>query len=56
MTDSPKTFLKTDLLRKILQFDRIKGLAIKGFFGEIGQKSRKKTFERIIENNFKLDF
>jgi hypothetical protein len=42
MTDSPKTFLKPDLLRKILQFDTIKGLAIKGFFGEIGQKSRNR--------------
>jgi hypothetical protein len=41
MKDSPKTFLKTDLLRKFLQFDRIEGLAIKGFFGEIGRKSKK---------------
>jgi hypothetical protein len=41
MTDSPKTFLKTDVLGKFLQFDKIKGLAIKGFSEEIGQKSKK---------------
>jgi hypothetical protein len=42
MTDSPKTFLKTDFLRKFLQFDKIPELEIKGFSGEIGQKSQKK--------------
>jgi hypothetical protein len=45
MTDSPKAFLKTDLLRKFLQFDKIKKLAIKGFSGEIGQK-------KVRKNNF----
>ena len=56
MTDSPETFLKTDLLRKFLQFDKNKGLAIKGFSEETGQKSKKKTFERIIGNYFKFNF
>jgi hypothetical protein len=41
MTDSPKNSLKIDFLRKFLQFDTIKGLGIKGYFGEIGQKSWK---------------
>ena len=51
MTDSPKTFLKNDLLRKILQFDKIIGLAIKGFSEEIGQKSKnflEQTLFRIL--------
>jgi hypothetical protein len=43
MTDSTKTFLKTDFLRKFLQFDKIKELAMKGFSGEIGQKSKNKS-------------
>jgi hypothetical protein len=42
MKDFPKTFLLTELLRKFLQFDKIEGLAIKGFSGEIGRKSKKK--------------
>jgi hypothetical protein len=42
MTDSPKNFLKTEMLRKFLQFDKITELAIKGFSGEIDQKNKKK--------------